>query len=271
MEDRDENSKIVYTKFVEYDELMTFVKSKTYVPNLNVFSGGGNNYSLTVVKDLGIIVFSVIDEKVTYISEYGGKIRKSSGYMLFAILKTHLNRYIFADGLIPIHGAVLGMKSSNGIYAVVIIGESGAGKSTLCYRVYNDLHYDIYGDDLIVYNPAENKIYGYCKEIFLKEDIILKYGVEGNCEKRNGKYALPLQNASIAKTGNYTVIYLKREEGFAKIEPDQLSEYFKCDIKNWCKSKNEEKTYTSVELFLKNARNIFSGSYYDTEKILEAI
>ena len=271
MEDRNGDSKVINIKIMEYEELLNQIGTKVYIPNLNVFFGGGDNYSLTVAKGIGIIVCSIIDDRTTYISEFGGKIRESSGYMLFAILKTHLNRYIFEDGLIPIHGALLGTKDINGMRAVAIIGESGTGKSTLCYRIQHDLNYDIYGDDLIVFDPGKNEVCGYCKEFFLKEDIIYKYGIENKCEKRNGKFALCLKNTTVLKTDNYLIVYLSKQRGFEKIGPNQLSDYLNHDIKNWCKSKSEEKAYESIDYFFNRAKNIFSGSYHATSEMLEAV
>jgi len=264
-------SHIIKTKVMEYDELLELLKSRIYVPNLKVFFGGGDNYSVTVANDIGIIVYSVLDERTTYISQYNGAIRESSGYMIFTILKNHLNRYIFADGLIPIHSAFLGIEGDEGPSGTAIIGESGAGKSTLCYRIHSDLDYKICADDLIVYDPDKRNVLAGCKEFYLKEDIIRKYGLEAKCEKRNGKYALSLEDNTVISTNRYRIIYLKRTGRFEKIEVALPSDYIIHDIRSWCRTKNEEKQYHSVESFFENADSIVSGSYHDTDEILEAL
>lgn len=256
---------------MEYDELLEFVKYQVYVPNLNVFSGGGEKYHMNVVKNMGIIIYSIIGEKVTYISEVNGKIRESSGYMLFTILKNHLNRYIFSDGLIPVHAALLCFDGGESPEGVVILGETGTGKSTLCYGIHKELGYGICADDLIVFNPDKREIYGYCEQFFLKEDVIHKYGLEEICKKRNGKYGISVENSDLKRINKFKVICLKKDIGMQMLTPKDMDDYIMDDTKCWFKTGKEEVFYKDISRLFKSAQCIISGSYLCTNLILGAL
>lgn len=270
-ENRKSESVIIKCYIMEYNELMELIKSQYYVPDLNVFSGGGEKYYINVVKDLGIIIYSLIEENITYISELNGKIRESSGYMLFTVLKNHLNRYIFANDQIPIHAALLHSDKLQNIGGIIILGESGAGKSTLCYRIHQELGYEICSDDLIVFNPNSKEVYGYCQYFFLREDMVHQYGLEEICEKRNGKYAISVEKNEKKGMNQIRIIYLKENSELQMITPDDLYYCVMNDAKFWCKMGKEDEIYQKVFELFESAQQIITGSYLCTDQILEVL
>lgn len=270
-EKRQPESVLIKCFIVEYSDLMKLIKSRCYVPDLSVFSGGGEKYYLNVAKDLGIIVYSLIEENITYISELNGKIRESSGYMLFTLLKNHLNRYIFANNQIPIHAALLQSDNMQNTGSIIVLGESGAGKSTLCYRIHQELGYEVYSDDLIVFDPNSKDVYGYCQFFFLKEDMVHKYGLEEICQKRNGKYALSAAKDKAKGARQVSIIYLKENSELQMITPGDLYYCVMDCAKFWCKTSKEEKTYQKVTDLFESAQQIISGSYLCTDHILEVL
>lgn len=209
-ENKKPDSIIIKCHIMEYCELMELINSMFYLPDLNIFSGGGEKYYINVVRDLGIIVCSLIEKNITYISEVNGKIRASSGYMTFTVLKNHLNRYIFANGQIPIHAALLSSNKLQNAEGIIILGESGAGKSTLCYSIHQELGYNICSDDLIVFNPDKKEVYGYCQQFFLNEDMVHRYCLESACEKRNRKYGISVEENELKRIKQVKIIYLKK-------------------------------------------------------------
>ena len=270
-ENRKLDSVVIKCRIMEYGELMEFMKSQLYIPDLKVFSGGGGKYYINVVRELGIIIYSLIEENITYISEVNGKIRKSSGYMIFTILKNHLNRYIFSNGQIPIHAALLCSDKLQNKVGFIILGESGVGKSTLCYRIHQDLGYDIYSDDLIVFDPVKKEIYGYCQQLFLKEDIVQQYGLERICEYRDGKYGITVENIELKGIKQTRIIYLKKNTGIQIITPEDLNSYIMEDAKCWCKMRKEDELYRKIRDLFNSAQIIISGSYLCADQILEVL
>lgn len=262
-------STTIKCEILDYHELLQLVEKDINIPKINCFRGGNDKYYINITRDLGIIVWSLLDKNITYISEYNNKFRESSGYLLYTILKDHLCRYIFSNKQIPIHAALLTSNDPKQQMGIIVLGESGAGKSTLCYEIYSKLDYKICADDLIVYDPISKKIYGQCNQIYLRKDMVHKYQLEDKCEKVNRKWCFSIQNPKLVAIDNFKLIYLHRDSLHQPVTANDLYNILVTNSESWCRSETELNLYKQILSLIQSAIHILESSNFYYDHILE--
>lgn len=268
---KDMSTNQINCKIIDYNELLQIVESEIYVPPINCFRGGGDKYYINIVRDLGLIVWSIYEKQITYISEYNNEFKKSSGYMLYTILKDHLCRYIFSKEQIPLHAALLIIDNKQYRKGIIIFGESGAGKSTLCYKLSENSDYKIYSDDLVVFDSVSGNIYGKCHQIFFKEDIVHKFQLEKKCKSVNGKWCLTLKGSGIESVKDFDIIFLQKGQDYCDVSADEMYNKLIADSFSWCRTQHENELYRKIYPLISAAGHIIMASYQDTNHILEVV
>lgn len=255
----------------DYRSVYSLVEKYTIFPKLSCYRGGGSFFYLTYIGEFNLIVFSDYSTNKIYISEGDAGFRKSSGYLLYTILKDHIVRRTFAEGKIPLHATLLTYKNEYSNSGVLLFGSSGSGKSTLAYLLHKYLHLNIISDDLCVFNSQLGLVNGYCQSLFLNSDIVAKYNLVHKCVRVNKKHKCTVGNVKETTAPPKIIVFLTSRDTYMHLTSGEMIETIMKNSKEWCKTDKEFESFKSVSTLVMSSSQLILTSYKNADQVIQDI